>query len=53
MITILKEVEGYINNTNVKSPSRESHVLALERFLTRIAKYNLRFNLKKCVFGDC
>lgn len=35
-----------------KVPAREaSHAVALEKFLTRIEKYNLRLNPKKCVFG--
>lgn len=47
---IHKEVEVYVDDMIVKSPSREGHATALARFLTRIEKYNLRLNPKKCVF---
>ena len=30
---------------------REGHFEALDKFLARLKKYNLRLNPKKCVFG--
>ncbi|WCJ39595.1 Transposon Tf2-6 polyprotein [Euphorbia peplus] len=48
---IHKEVEVYVDDMLVKSDTREGHPAALEKFLTRIERYNLRLNPKKCVFG--
>ena len=46
-----KEVEVYVDDMMVKSEIREGHFEALDKFLTRLGKYNLRLNPKKCVFG--
>ena len=35
----------------VKSTTREGHFTALDKFLAREEKYNLRLNPKKCIFG--
>ena len=35
----------------VKSVTREGHFKALDKFLNRVERYNLRLNSKKCVFG--
>ena len=35
----------------VKSLTREGYFEALNKFLTRAEKYNLRLNPKKCIFG--
>ena len=35
----------------VKSTTRGDHFEALDRFLARVEKYNLRLNPKKCIFG--
>ena len=45
-----KEVEVYIEDMMVKSETREGHFEALDKFLARLEKYNLRLNPKKCVF---
>ena len=45
-----KEVEVYVDDMKIKSETRESHLLVLEKFLHRVDKYNLRLNPKKCVF---
>ena len=34
----------------VKSPTREGYFEALDKFLARVEKYNLRLNPKKCIF---
>ena len=47
---IHKEVEVYVDDMMVKSEMREGHFKALDKFLARLEKYNLRFNPKKCVF---
>ena len=48
---IHKEIEVYVNDMMVKSPTREGHFEALDKFLARAEKYNLRLNPKKCIFG--
>lgn len=48
---IHKEVEVYVDDMIVKSVDREGHFIALERFLERAKKYNLRLNPQKCAFG--
>ena len=46
-----KEVEMYVDDMMVKSNIREGHFEALDKFLARLEKYNLRLNPKKCIFG--
>ena len=46
-----KKVEVYVDDMMVKSEIREGHFKALNKFLARIEKYNLRLNSKKCIFG--
>ena len=46
-----KEVEVYVDDMMVKSETREEHFEALDKFLARLEKYNLRLNPKKCIFG--
>ena len=46
-----KEVEVYVDDMMVKSEITEGHFEALDKFLARLEKYNLRLNPKKCVFG--
>ena len=48
---IHKEIEVYVDDMMVKSTTREGHFTALDKFLTRAEKYNLRLNPKKCIFG--
>ena len=48
---IHKEIEVYVDDMMVKSPTREGHFEALDKFLARVEKYNLILNLKKCIFG--
>ena len=48
---IHKEIEVYVDDMMVKSLTREGHFEALDKFLSRAERYNLRLNLKKCVFG--
>ena len=45
-----KEVEVYVDDMMVKSKTREGHFEALDKFLARLERYNLRLNPKKCVF---
>ena len=46
-----KEVEVYVDDMMVKLETREGHFEALDKFLARLKKYNLRLNPKKCIFG--
>lgn len=46
-----KEVEVYVNDMIVKSPTREEHVPALRKFFERLWKYNMRLNPHKCALG--
>ena len=48
---IHKEIEVYVDDMMVKSKTREGHFVALDKFLARAEKYNLRLNPKKCIFG--
>ena len=48
---IHKEAEVYIDDMMVKSEMREENFEALDKFLARIERYNLRLNPKKCIFG--
>ena len=41
----------YVDDMMVKSEMREEHFKALDKFLARLEKHNLRLNPKKCVFG--
>ena len=43
---IHKEVEVYVDDMMVKLKTREGHFEALDKFLARLEKYNLRFNSK-------
>ena len=47
---IHKEIEVYVDDMMMKSPTREGHYEALDKFLARVEKYNLRLNPKKCIF---
>ena len=46
-----KELEVYVDDMMVKSEIREGHFEALDKFLVRIERYNLRLNPKKYIFG--
>ena len=48
---IYKEVEFYIDNMMVNLMIQEEHPTALEKFMKRVDKYDLRLNPKKCIFG--
>ena len=43
---IYKEIDVYIDDMMVKSITREGHFVALDKFLARAEKYNLRLNPK-------
>ena len=48
---IHKEIEVYVDDMMVKSTTREGHFAALDKFIARAEKYNLRLKPKKCIFG--
>ena len=47
---IHKEIEVYVDDMMVKYLTREGHFEALDKFLARAERYNLRLNTKKYVF---
>jgi len=44
-------VQTYVDDMVVTSVEKEQHVVDLEELFATIAKYNLKLNLEKCVFG--
>ena len=44
-------VQAYVDDMVVTSQQREQHVADLEKLFTTIAKYILKLNPEKCVFG--
>ena len=44
-------VQAYVDDMVVTSQQREQHVADLEELFTTIAKYRLKLNPEKCVFG--
>src|SRR3989441_6710890 len=48
---IHKDLEVYIDDMVIMTNTPEEHVAALDKFMERIIKYNLRLNPNKCVFG--
>jgi len=46
-----RNVQAYMDDMVVTSQQKEQHVTDLEELFTTIAKYRLKLNLEKCVFG--
>jgi len=46
-----RNVQAYVDDMVITSQQREQHVADLEELFTTIAKYRLKLNLEKCVFG--
>jgi len=46
-----RNVQAYVDDMVVTSQQREQHVADLEELFTTIAKYRLKLNPEKCVFG--
>lgn len=46
-----KEVEVYVDDMIVKSPTREEHIPAFRKIFERLRKYNMRLNPHKCALG--
>ena len=44
-------VQAYVDDMVVTSQQKERHVVELEELFTTIAKYRLKLNPEKCVFG--
>jgi len=44
-------VQAYVDDMVVTSPKRDQHVADLEELFATIAKYDLKLNPEKCVFG--
>jgi len=50
-LMIGRNVQAYVDDMVVTFQQREQHVTDLEELFTTIAKYMLKLNLEKCVFG--
>jgi len=46
-----KNVQAYVDDMVVTSREKEQHVADLEELFTTIAKYGLKLNPEKCIFG--
>jgi len=46
-----RNVQAYVDDMVVTSPERNRHVADLEELLVTIAKYRLKLNPEKCIFG--
>ena len=46
-----RNVQAYVDNMVVTSQVKDQHVADLEELFTMIAKYRLKLNPEKCVFG--
>jgi len=46
-----RNVQTYVDDMVVTSQVKDQHVANLEELFTTIAKYRLKLNLEKCVFG--
>jgi len=46
-----RSVQAYVDDMVVTSHKRERHTADLEELFTTIAKYRLKLNPEKCVFG--
>ena len=46
-----KEIKVYVDDMMVKSPTIKGHFEALNKFLSRAEKYNLRLNIKNVFLG--
>ena len=46
-----RNVQAYVDDMVVTSQQREQHVTDLKELFTTIAKYRLKLNPEKCVFG--
>ena len=46
-----RNVQAYVDDMVVTSKRKDQHIADLEELFTTIAKYNLKLNPDKCVFG--
>jgi len=46
-----RNVQAYVDDMVVTSREKEQHVTDLEELFTTIAKYRLKLNPEKCIFG--
>jgi len=50
-LMIGRNVQAYVNDMVVTSMEKDQHIVDLEELFTTIARYNLKLNPEKCVFG--
>jgi len=48
---IRRNVQAYVDDMVVTSKEKDQHIADLEELFTTIARYNLKLNPEKCVFG--
>jgi len=46
-----QNVQAYVDSLVITSERKDQYIVDLEELLTTIAKYNLKLNPDKCVFG--
>ena len=46
-----RNVQAYVDDMVVTSAEKDQHIAYLEELFTTIARYNLKLNPNKCVFG--
>ena len=46
-----RNVQAYVDDMVVTSPEKNKHVADLEELFTMIAKFRLKLNPEKCIFG--
>jgi len=46
-----RNVQAYVDDMVVTSQVKDQHVIDLEELFTTIARYRLKLNPEKCVFG--
>ena len=46
-----RNIQAYVDDMVVTSRGKEEHVADLEELFTTIAKYGLKLNPEKCIFG--
>ena len=47
-----QNIQAYVDDMVVTSEKKEQHIANLEELLITKAKYNLKLNPDKCVFGE-
>ena len=46
-----RNIQAYVDDMVITSEEKDQHIVDLEELFTIVAKYNLKLNPEKCVFG--